>query len=184
LVVVAVAQPAAARTDNRLQVLSNSIHNWDHVPENFCRQLRQPLCMALLRNCATPDAAAYSLALKLLMAILNLPRLRTGLRAELGAFYPLLVLRYLEQQAAASAQRTAGGAAGAAASSGGGAGSASQQQQPDGVNVLAALSALQGLLADPQLLVDLYVNFDCDLQAGNLYERTVQVCVDACWCLV
>jgi hypothetical protein len=30
--------------------------------------------MALLRNCATPDSAAYVLALKLLMAILNLPR--------------------------------------------------------------------------------------------------------------
>lgn len=50
------------------------MHNWDHVPESFCRQLRQPLCMALLRNCATPDSAAYGLALKLLMAILNLPR--------------------------------------------------------------------------------------------------------------
>jgi hypothetical protein len=50
------------------------MHNWDHVPEAFCRQLRQPLCMALLRNCATPDSAAYGLALKLLMAILNLPR--------------------------------------------------------------------------------------------------------------
>lgn len=56
------------------QVLSNPMHNWEHVPEAFCRQLRQPLCMALLRNCATPDTAAYSLALKLLMAILNLPR--------------------------------------------------------------------------------------------------------------
>lgn len=57
-----------------VQVLSNPMHNWDHVPESFCRQLRQPLCMALLRNCATPDSAAYGLALKLLMAILNLPR--------------------------------------------------------------------------------------------------------------
>lgn len=56
------------------QVLSNPMHNWEHVPESFCRQLRQPLCMALLRNCATPDSAAYGLALKLLMAILNLPR--------------------------------------------------------------------------------------------------------------
>lgn len=57
-----------------VQVLSNPMHNWDHVPEAFCRQLRQPLCMALLRNCATPDSAAYGLALKLLMAILNLLR--------------------------------------------------------------------------------------------------------------
>jgi len=147
----------------RPQVLSNPMHNWDHVPEAFCRQLRQPLCMALLRNCATPDSAAYSLALKLLMAILNLPRMRHGLRAELGAFYPLLVLRYLEQQQACLASTAL---------------QPQQQQQvqaPDPANVAAALSALQGLLADPQLLVDLYVNFDCDLQAANLFERTVQV---------
>lgn len=128
-----------------MQVLSNPFHNWEHVPENFCKQLRQPLCLALLRNCAASDPVAYALALRLLMAILSLPRLRMGLRAELGAFYPLLVLRCLEQQ------------------------------QPEPANVQAALGALQGLLADHQLLVDLYVNFDCDLQASNLYERTVQV---------
>lgn len=122
--------------------------------------------MALLRNCATPDSAAYGLALKLLVAILNLPRIRLGLRAELGAFYPLLVLRYLEQLQAYLASATL----------------QQQQQQvqaPDPASVAAALSALQGLLADPQLLVDLYVNFDCDLQAANLFERTVQV--GSCW---
>jgi hypothetical protein len=31
----------------------------------------------------------------------------------------------------------------------------------------------------PQMLVDLFVNYDCDLKAPNLYERTVQVCTDA-----
>lgn len=126
-------------------MLSNSFHNWDHVTEHFCRQLRQPLCLALLRNCATMDPVAYALALRLLLALLCLPRLRLGLRAELGAFYPLLVLRCLEQPGAEQA------------------------------NVVAALGALQALLVEPQLLVDLFVNFDCDLQASNLYERTVQV---------
>jgi hypothetical protein len=90
-------------------------------------------------------------------------RIRLGLRAELGAFYPLLVLRYLEQQQAYLASAAA---------------QPQQQQQihpPDASNVSAALSALHGLLADPQLLVDLYVNFDCDLQAANFFERTVQV---------
>eukprot|EP00879_Flechtneria_rotunda_P005150 GHRR01005432.1.p1 GENE.GHRR01005432.1~~GHRR01005432.1.p1 ORF type:complete len:1373 (+),score=543.66 GHRR01005432.1:373-4491(+) len=126
------------------KVLSNPFHNWDHVPEPFCRQLRQPLCLALLRNCAASDPGAYALALRLLVAIISLSRLRMGLRAELGAFYPLLVLRCLEQDL------------------------------PEQANVAAALAALQGLLQEPQLLVDLYVNFDCDLQASNLYERTVQ----------
>jgi brefeldin A-inhibited guanine nucleotide-exchange protein len=139
-------------------VLSSSHHNWDHVPEPFCRQLRQPLCLALLRNCATSDPVAYALALRLLVALLCLPRLRSGLRAELGAFYPLLVLRCLEQQVQLLSQPAE-----------------KEQLQQQQANVVAALGALQGLLVEPQLLVDLYVNFDCDLQASNLYERTVQV---------
>ncbi len=127
------------------KVLQNPVHAWDHVREPFCRHLRQPLCLALLRNCAASDPTAFQLAVALLGAILTLPRLRLGLRAELGAFYPLLVLRPLEQEA------------------------------PDPANLATALGAIQGLVADPRLLVDVFVNYDCDLQAPNLYERTMQV---------
>lgn len=98
----------------------------------------------------------------------QLCRVRLGLRAELGAFYPLLVLRYLEQQQAYLA-------CAAAAAQPPPQQHQQQVQPPDPGNVSAALSALHGLLADPQLLVDLFVNFDCDLQAANLFERTVQV---------
>jgi hypothetical protein len=127
------------------RVLGNPQHSWAHVSELFCRHLRRPLCLALLRNCATNDAAAYALAVRLLAAILSLPRLRLGLRAELGAFYPLLVLRPLEQD------------------------------DPAPANLMAALGALRGVLAEPQLVVDLFINYDCDLQASNLFERSVQV---------
>lgn len=126
------------------RVLGNPQHSWSHISELFCRHLRQPLCLALLRNCAANDPAAYALAVRLLSAILSLSRLRLGLRAELGAFYPLLVLRPLEQDA------------------------------PDAAVLMAALGALRGLLSDPHLVVDLFVNYDCDLQASNLFERTVQ----------
>lgn len=34
-------------------------------------------------------------------------------------------------------------------------------------------SCLKQVCADGQLLLDLFVNYDCDLQAGNLFERTV-----------
>jgi hypothetical protein len=127
------------------KTLSNPLHSWDHVREPFCKQLRQPLCLALLRNCANNDPAAFALAVRLLAAILSLPRLRLGLRAELGAFYPLIILRLLEQPS------------------------------PSHDNLMAALTVLYELLVDPQLLVDIFVNFDCDMQASNLYERTVQV---------
>ena len=127
------------------KVLCNPLHAWDHVREPFCKQLRQPLCLALLRNCANNDPVAFALAARLLASILALPRLRLGLRAELGAFYPLLILRLLEQPV------------------------------PEHANLVASLAVLFDLLADPQLLVDIFVNYDCDLQASNLYERTVQV---------
>ena len=38
----------------------------------------------------------------------------------------------------------------------------------------AALEAICTLCAEPQLMVDLFVNFDCDLQAANLFERIVR----------
>ena len=56
-------------------------------------------------------------------------------QAELGAFYPLLLLRPLEGDA------------------------------PD-AGAAAALDGLRAVAAQPQLLVDLFVNFDCDMQAG------------------
>lgn len=40
----------------------------------------------------------------------------------------------------------------------------------------AVLPCMAALCSEPQLLVDLFVNYDCDLKAPNLFERTVQVC--------
>lgn len=69
---------------------------WVNIRPEFAEQLRQPLCLALLRNCTSPYDEAYSLAARLFGGLLLQPRLRTGLKAELGAFYPLLLLRPME----------------------------------------------------------------------------------------
>jgi hypothetical protein len=37
------------------------------------------------------------------------------------------------------------------------------------------LSSLRQLVGEPQLVADLFVNYDCDPHAPPLYERTVQV---------
>ena len=42
----------------------------------FCEQLRQPLCLALLRNCTSVFDEAYSAATRLFTAILLRPKLR------------------------------------------------------------------------------------------------------------
>lgn len=39
------------------------------------------------------------------------------------------------------------------------------------------LGSLQLLAADPQLLVDLFVNYDCDFESTNIFERTVTTLV-------
>ena len=39
---------------------------------------------------------------------------------------------------------------------------------------LAALRVIRSLSSDPQVLVDIFVNYDCDAYGENLYERTVQ----------
>lgn len=40
--------------DLLLRVLSNPMHDWSHVRPVFAAELRQPLCVALLRNCMSP----------------------------------------------------------------------------------------------------------------------------------
>jgi hypothetical protein len=58
------------------QVLQNPQHNWEHVRDCFARQLHQPLCLALLRNCAPSDPQVFHNDVRLLTAILCLPTLR------------------------------------------------------------------------------------------------------------
>ncbi len=40
--------------------------------------------------------------------------------------------------------------------------------------LMAVLDALQALCAEGQVMVDLFVNYDCDLQAANLFERSMK----------
>ncbi|BDA49435.1 probable Brefeldin A-inhibited guanine nucleotide-exchange protein [Coccomyxa sp. Obi] len=127
-----------------VRVFENPHHHWSALRAEFCDQLRSPLCLTLLRNCTSPYDEAYSAAARLFTAVLLQPKLRSGLKAEMGAFYPLLLLRPLEAE------------------------------RPEPGQLMAALSALERLCGQAQFLVDLFVNYDCDLQAANLFERTVR----------
>ncbi len=78
-------------------LLTRQKHPCTDMPAmQFCGQFKQPLCLALLRNCVSPYDEAFSAATKLFAAVLMLPKLRSGLKAELGAFLNLLLLRPLE----------------------------------------------------------------------------------------
>lgn len=46
--------------------------------------------------------------------------------------------------------------------------------RPNQAQQLAALEAVKNLAGNAQLMTDLFLNYDCNLQASNLYERTLK----------
>jgi len=65
-------------------------------------------------------------------------------QAEIGLFFPLLVLRPLDSADMTLPHRA------------------------------TTLSMLEDITADPQVLADIFVNYDCDLDSKNLFERMVK----------
>ncbi|KAL2338842.1 hypothetical protein Fmac_013288 [Flemingia macrophylla] len=70
-------------------------------------------------------------------------RFRESLKGEIGIFFPLIVLRPLDSLEIPVNQK------------------------------LSVLRMLEKVCKDPQMLVDIFVNYDCDLEAPNLFERMV-----------
>lgn len=70
-------------------------------------------------------------------------RFRESLKGEIGIFFPLIVLRPLDGLEFSVDQK------------------------------LSVLRMLEKVCKDPQMLVDIFVNYDCDLEAPNLFERMV-----------
>ncbi|GAB4845824.1 Brefeldin A-inhibited guanine nucleotide-exchange protein 5 [Ancistrocladus abbreviatus] len=70
-------------------------------------------------------------------------RFRESLKGEIGIFFPLIIIRPLDTTELALSQK------------------------------ISVLRMLEKVCQDPQMLVDIYVNYDCDLDAPNLFERMV-----------
>nr|XP_009397789.1 PREDICTED: brefeldin A-inhibited guanine nucleotide-exchange protein 5-like [Musa acuminata subsp. malaccensis] len=70
-------------------------------------------------------------------------RFRESLKGEIGVFFPLIILKPLESNESALGQRT------------------------------TVLRMLEKVCKDSQMLADIFVNYDCDLQAPNLFELMV-----------
>ncbi|XP_068661146.1 brefeldin A-inhibited guanine nucleotide-exchange protein 5-like isoform X2 [Aristolochia californica] len=70
-------------------------------------------------------------------------RFRESLKGEVGVFFPLIILRSLDSSDTPLNQRA------------------------------SVLRMLEKVCKDPRLLVDIFVNYDCDLEAPNLFERMV-----------
>ncbi|KAL0547936.1 hypothetical protein IC582_012375 [Cucumis melo] len=70
-------------------------------------------------------------------------RFRESLKGEIGIFFPLIILRSLDGTDFPVNQKT------------------------------SVLKMLEKICREPQILVDIFVNYDCDLEAPNLFERMV-----------
>ncbi|CAE6074869.1 unnamed protein product [Arabidopsis arenosa] len=70
-------------------------------------------------------------------------RFRDSLKGEIGIFFPIIILRSLDSSECPNDQK------------------------------MGVLRMLEKVCKDPQMLVDVYVNYDCDLEAPNLFERMV-----------
>jgi len=125
--------------------------------EYFQVQLRQPLSLALMRNALlqVPRGAEAEASVGILVSIARMTygslatRARGAYKQQVAALYPIMALHPLQSDDASTAMR------------------------------VAALRLVRRLASDSQALVDIFVNYDCDLHAANLYERTAMALAGA-----
>ncbi|GBG70096.1 hypothetical protein CBR_g5727 [Chara braunii] len=107
----------------------------------FIDSVKHHLSASLIRACLSPVPAIFQFAANIFSVLLL--RFRASLKAEIGVFFPLLVLRYVDSNDASALQRT------------------------------VVLRMLDTIAMNSQALADVFVNYDCDLDATNLFEKMV-----------
>ncbi|URE01714.1 Guanine nucleotide-exchange protein [Musa troglodytarum] len=108
----------------------------------FLGAIKQYLCLSLLKNSASAHLIVFQLSCSIFMSLVS--RFRPGLKAEIGVFFPMIVLRVLESVA-----------------------------QPIFQQKMIVLRFLEKLCVDSQILVDIFINYDCDVHSSNIFERMV-----------
>uniref|UniRef100_A0A1S4DC12 Brefeldin A-inhibited guanine nucleotide-exchange protein 1 n=1 Tax=Nicotiana tabacum TaxID=4097 RepID=A0A1S4DC12_TOBAC len=110
--------------------------------ERFLNVIKQFLCLSLLKNSALSVMTIFQLLCSIFKNLLS--KYRSGLKSEIGIFFPMLILRVLENVL-----------------------------QPSFLQKMTVLSLLEEVSKDPQIIIDVFVNYDCDVDAPNIFERTV-----------
>ncbi|XP_027353413.1 brefeldin A-inhibited guanine nucleotide-exchange protein 2-like [Abrus precatorius] len=110
--------------------------------ERFLGAIKQYLCLSLLKNSASTLMIIFQLSCSIFISLVS--RFRAGLKAEIGVFFPMIVLRVLENVA-----------------------------QPNFQQKMIVLRFLEKLCDDSQILVDIFINYDCDVNSSNIFERMV-----------
>ncbi|XP_061371044.1 brefeldin A-inhibited guanine nucleotide-exchange protein 2-like [Gastrolobium bilobum] len=110
--------------------------------ERFLGAIKQYLCLSLLKNSASTLLIVFQLSCSIFISLVS--RFRAGLKAEIGVFFPMIVLRVLENVS-----------------------------QPNFQQKMIVLRFLEKLCVDSQILVDIFINYDCDVNSSNIFERMV-----------
>lgn len=142
------ASSCGSRRKRRLQILllsniSLRMFILIHDCSRCCRFLggiKQYLCLSLLKNSALSAMNVFQLLCSIFMILLS--RFRSELKGEIGIFFPMLVLRVLENVL-----------------------------QPSFSQKLIVLNLLENMCDDSQVMIDIFVNYDCDVDAPNIFER-------------
>lgn len=111
-----------------------------HFFDRFIGAIKQYLCLSLLKNSASTLMIVFQLSCSIFISLVS--RFRAGLKAEIGVFFPMIVLRVLENVA-----------------------------QPNFQQKMIVLRFLDKLCVDSQILVDIFINYDCDVHSSNIFER-------------
>ncbi|CAL0324557.1 unnamed protein product [Lupinus luteus] len=110
--------------------------------ERFLGAIKQYLCLSLLKNSASTLLIVFQLSCSIFISLVS--RFRAGLKAEIGVFFPMIVLRVLENVS-----------------------------QPNFQQKMIVVRFLEKLCVDSQILVDIFINYDCDVNSPNIFERMV-----------
>ncbi|KAI3693295.1 hypothetical protein L6452_33129 [Arctium lappa] len=125
-----------------LKILLENAGSVFRTSERFLGAIKQYLCLSLLKNSASTLMIVFQLSCSIFISLVS--RFRAGLKAEIGVFFPMIVLRVLENVA-----------------------------QPNFYQKLIVLRFLERLCVDSQILVDIFINYDCDVNSSNIFERMV-----------
>ncbi|XP_057531802.1 brefeldin A-inhibited guanine nucleotide-exchange protein 2 [Amaranthus tricolor] len=125
-----------------LKILLENAGTVFRTSDRFLGAIKQYLCLSLLKNSASTLMIVFQLSCSIFMSLVA--RFRAGLKAEIGVFFPMIVLRVLENVA-----------------------------QPNFQQKMIVLRFLEKLCDDSQILVDIFINYDCDVNSSNIFERMV-----------
>lgn len=122
-------------------IMDNAGAIW-RTNDRFLNVIKQVLCLSLLKNSALSVMSIFQLLCVIFQSLLT--KYRSVLKSEIGIFFPMLILRVLENVL-----------------------------QPSFIQKMTILNLLDKVSQDSQIMVDIFVNYDCDVDSPNIFERTV-----------